>query len=249
MNEPLPHDHITPYGDPVASKKQQVAKMFDEIAGRYDRLNHVLSFGIHTGWRKKALRLLKNDHPKDILDVATGTGDLAIAAAKMLKPRRVVGIDISTQMLEVGKKKIEKEGLSNVIQLQNGDSETINFGGGSFDAVIVAFGVRNFENLDKGLKEMLRVLKPGGKLVVLEFSRPRLRIFRSLYNLYMGKIAPEIARLFSKNKKAYQYLDQSARVFPERQGFIEILNSNGYCETHFQTLSAGICCIYTGRKL
>jgi demethylmenaquinone methyltransferase/2-methoxy-6-polyprenyl-1,4-benzoquinol methylase len=248
MAKSLPHDSITPFNDRKTSKKEQVTNMFDNIAGRYDRLNRMLSAGIDVSWRKKAIRQLKGDKPQQILDVATGTADMAIIACRMLDPDKIIGIDISNRMLEHGRKKIEKEGLASCIQLQGGDSETINFPDNSFDAVMVAFGVRNFENLEKGLKEMLRVLKPGGKLLVLEFSRPRIKIFRSLYNLYMGIVAPEVARWFSQNKKAYQYLDQSARLFPERQAFVDILNSSGYSDTSFKPLSAGICCIYIGKK-
>jgi len=151
-------------------------------------------------------------------------------------------------MLEIGVKKVEKERLTQFIQLQSGDSETINFADNSFDAVMVAFGVRNFENLEIGLREMLRVLRPGGKLIILEFSRPRMRIFRSLYNLYMTIAASEVARWFSQNKKAYQYLNQSAKLFPDRHDFIEIIDRTGYSDTSFKSLSAGICCIYIGKK-
>ena len=245
----LPHDNVMPSNDPDKPKKQQMAEMFDRIAGRYDVTNRVLSAGIDTKWRKKAILQFKKDEPKQILDVATGTCDMAIISYKLLKPEKITGIDISEQMLKLGRKKVEKEGLTSVIELQTGDSETINFADNSFDAVTVAFGVRNFENLETGLKEMLRVLKPGGKLIVLEFSRPRIKIFRSLYNLYMSIIAPEVARWFSQNKKAYQYLNQSAKLFPERQNFVDILNSSGYSNTSFKPLSAGICCIYTGEKL
>jgi len=223
--------------------------MFDRVANRYDVLNRVLSAGIDIKWRKKAVLQLKNDKPKQILDVATGTCDMAIISYKLLRPEKITGIDISGEMLKVGRKKIEKEGLTSVIELQTGDSETINFADNSFDAVTVAFGVRNFENLESGLKEMLRVLKPGGKLIVLEFSRPRTKIFRSLYNLYMSIVAPEVARWISRNKKAYQYLNQSANLFPERQNFVDILNRTGYSNTSFKPLSAGICCIYIGEKL
>jgi len=248
MANSLPHDTITPFDDPKKPKKEQIAEMFDNIAGCYDRLNHVLSAGIDVNWRKKAINHLQEDKPERILDVATGTGDMAIMACELLKPQKIVGIDISEQMLELGRKKVEKEGLASVIDLQSGDSETIKFADNSFDAVMVAFGVRNFEKLENGLKEMLRVLKPGGKLVVLEFSRPRIKIFRSLYNLYMGIVAPEVARWFSQNKKAYQYLNQSAKLFPERQAFVDILTNSGYSNTSFKPLSAGICCIYIGQK-
>jgi len=248
MSNSLPHDSITPFDDSKKTKKEQIAEMFNNIASCYDRLNRVLSAGIDVSWRKKAISQLRNDRPGQILDVATGTGDMAIIAYRLLRSEKIIGIDISDQMLDLGRKKIEKEGLTSFIQLQRGDSETINFADNSFDAVMVAFGVRNFENLEDGLKEMLRVLKPGGKLVVLEFSRPRIKIFRSLYNLYMGIIAPEIARWFSQNKKAYQYLNQSAKLFPERQTFVEILDNAGYSDTSFKPLSAGICCIYIGKK-
>jgi demethylmenaquinone methyltransferase/2-methoxy-6-polyprenyl-1,4-benzoquinol methylase len=248
MAESLPHDKVTPFDDSGKTKKEQVAEMFDGIAGRYDLMNRFLSAGIDVRWRKKAISKLKKDRPRQILDVATGTGDMAIMAVDLLKPERITGIDISEQMLELGRKKVDKEGLTQFIQLLKGDSETINFPQNSFDAVMVAFGVRNFENLEDGLKEMLRVLKPGGKLVVLEFSRPRIRVFRSLYNLYMGIIAPEVARWFSQNKKAYLYLNQSAKLFPERQEFVDILKKLGYTDTEYKPLSAGICCIYCGRK-
>ncbi|HZJ58817.1 MAG TPA: bifunctional demethylmenaquinone methyltransferase/2-methoxy-6-polyprenyl-1,4-benzoquinol methylase UbiE [Chitinophagaceae bacterium] len=249
MADRLPHDNVTPFDDPDRSKKEQVAEMFDRVANRYDVMNRLLSAGIDIKWRKKAILQLKNDKPKQILDVATGTCDMAIISYKLLRPEKITGIDISGEMLKVGRKKIEKEGLTSVIELQTGDSETINFADNSFDAVTVAFGVRNFENLESGLKEMLRVLKPGGKLIVLEFSRPRTRIFRSLYNLYMSIVAPEVARWIARNKKAYQYLNQSANLFPERQNFVEILNRTGYSNTSFKPLSAGICCIYIGEKL
>jgi demethylmenaquinone methyltransferase/2-methoxy-6-polyprenyl-1,4-benzoquinol methylase len=249
MTTGLPHDDITPFNDPGRSKKQQIAEMFDRIASRYDITNRVLSAGIDMKWRRKAIRQLRKDQPRQILDVATGTCDMAIISCKLLRPEKITAIDISEQMLSLGRKKIEKEQLTSVIDLQKGDSETINFVENSFDAVTVAFGVRNFENLENGLKEMFRVLRPGGKLIVLEFSRPRIKIFRSLYNLYMSVVAPEVARWFSQNKKAYQYLNQSARLFPERQDFVDILNSIGYSNTSFKPLSAGICCIYIGEKL
>ena len=248
MTESLPHDNIKPYSDSNKGKKEQVAEMFDNIAGTYDRLNRMLSAGIDVGWRKKAILKLKKDKPGIVLDVATGTADMAILAQKLLRPDKIIGIDISEQMLEIGRKKVEKEGFSNFIQLQKVDSEAINFPENSFDAVTVAFGVRNFEHLENGLKEMLRVLRPGGKLVVLEFSRPRIKVFRSLYNLYMSIVAPEVARWFSRNKQAYQYLNHSAKVFPDGQDFINILKKVGFSNTEYKPLSTGICCIYCGRK-
>lgn len=247
MSKSLPHDHIIPYKDSEKTKKEQVAEMFDRIAGRYDFMNRFLSARTDIGWRKKAIRLLEKDNPQTILDIATGTADMAIMACKLLNPERIEGIDISPQMLEIGRKKIEKEGLVSKIQLQTGDSETINFGENTFDAGMVAFGVRNFENLEKGLAEILRVLKPGGQLVILEFSRPKQPV-RSLYNLYMGMIAPQLARWFKQNKEAYQYLCESANAFPERQHIVEILNKVGFSSTRYKSLSLGICCIYSGRK-
>jgi demethylmenaquinone methyltransferase/2-methoxy-6-polyprenyl-1,4-benzoquinol methylase len=244
----MPHDHIIPYKNSQKTKKEQVAEMFDRIAGKYDVLNHFLSARTDIHWRKKAIRELKKDNPKYILDVATGTADMALMACRILKPEKVIGIDISEQMLELGRKKIEKERLTSIIQLQAGDSETINLRENTFDAVMVAFGIRNFENLEKGLAEMLRVLKPGGRLVILEFSRPRRRMIRSIYNLYMGIVAPELARLFRQNKEAYQYLCVSANTFPDRYLFTDILNKVGFTDTGYKPLSLGICCIYTGRK-
>jgi demethylmenaquinone methyltransferase/2-methoxy-6-polyprenyl-1,4-benzoquinol methylase len=248
MSNPLPHDHIIPYKDSGKSKKEQVAEMFNRIADRYDFMNRFLSARTDIGWRKKAIRLLKKDSPQTILDVATGTGDMALMAYSMLEPKKIVGIDISEQMLEVGRKKIEKEGLADKIELQSGDSETINFAENTFDAVMAAFGVRNFENLENGLAEMCRVLKPGGQLVILEFSKPRRKAVRSLYNLYMGIVAPQVARWFRQNKEAYDYLCESSNAFPDRDRFIEILNKVGFSDTQFKSLSLGICCIYSGRK-
>ena len=222
--------------------------MFDRIAGRYDFMNRFLSAGIDVSWRIKAIKEFKKDHPQHILDVATGTADMAIRACKMLNPRKITGIDISAKMLEIGRQKVEKEGLSGKIELLQGDSETINFADNTFDAVMVAFGVRNFEHLEKGMSEILRVMKPGAQLIVLEFSKPRIPGVRTLYNFYMGVVAPQIAKLFNQNKRAYQYLNESAKAFPDRKNFIEVLNNAGYSETSFKPLTLGICCIYRGRK-
>jgi demethylmenaquinone methyltransferase/2-methoxy-6-polyprenyl-1,4-benzoquinol methylase len=243
----LPHDHITPYRESTKSKKEQVAEMFDRIAGRYDFMNHFLSARTDVGWRKKAISWLKKDNPRQIIDIATGTADMAIRASRLLRPDRIEGIDISPQMLEIGKKKVEKEGLAGLIHLQLGDSETINFRENTFDAGMVAFGIRNFENLEKGLSEILRVLKPGGQLVILEFSKPKQPV-RSFYNFYMGTVAPLMARWFSKNQAAYDYLCESANAFPDRENLVEILKNIGYSDTRYKSLSLGICCIYSGRK-
>ncbi|MDB5197106.1 MAG: ubiE [Flaviaesturariibacter sp.] len=241
------HDNIKPFSE-EGTKTQQVSEMFDKIAGRYDFMNRFLSAGIDTVWRKKAIDRFKKDHPQLMLDVATGTADMAIRAAKTLNPRKIIGIDISPKMLEIGRQKVEKENLGTQIELHSGDSETINFADATFDAVMVAFGVRNFERLEKGLGEILRVMKPGAQLVVLEFSKPMLPGVREFYNLYMGIIAPQMAKWFNQNKKAYQYLNESSKAFPDRQQFIDILNSVGYIHTSYKPLSLGICCIYVGRK-
>lgn len=248
MSQPLPHDTIIPFKDSGKSKKEQVAEMFDKIAGKYDVMNRFLSARTDIGWRKKAIHLLKKDNPQHILDVATGTADMALLAYKLLQPAQITGIDISEGMLELGRKKIEKEQLGEKIHLQHGDSETINFADNTFDAVMVAFGVRNFENLENGLAEMLRVLKPGGRLVVLEFSKPRQKAVKRFYNLYMSIVAPQVARWFKQNKEAYQYLNESANAFPDRQLFTDILKKVGYTHTDCKPLSFGICCIYSGRK-
>jgi len=242
------HDTIVPDAGSLLTKKDQVANMFDNIAFRYDFLNRFLSAGIDIQWRKKAIRELKNLKPQMILDVATGTADVAILTQKILKPKQIIGIDISDGMLNIGRDKLAKLSLQNSIELRNGDSETINFANNTFDAITVAFGVRNFENLQKGLAEMLRVLKPGGKLVVLEFSKPKQFGFKAFYNLYMNTIAPNIGQIFSKNKKAYAYLNESVQAFPEREQFITIMNEVGYTNTYFKPLSLGICCVYCGTK-
>jgi demethylmenaquinone methyltransferase / 2-methoxy-6-polyprenyl-1,4-benzoquinol methylase len=242
------HDNVVPYKDSDRSKKQQVAAMFDDIAFKYDFLNRFLSAGIDIKWRKKAIKQLSTLAPKKILDVATGTADVALMASGILKPEKIVGIDISEGMLEVGRKKIEKAGLQHIIELLNGDSETINFEDSSFDAVTVAFGVRNFQHLEKGLSEIYRVLKPGGKLVVLEFSKPKMPGVKGMYNLYMKIVCPNVGKLFSKNRNAYKYLDESIQKFPEGKNFTNILDNLGYKNSYCKTLSLGICSIYCGTK-
>ena len=242
------HDTIVPFKDSTDSKKKQVEKMFDKIAFRYDFLNHFLSAGIDVGWRKKTIKQLRSLNPKSILDVATGTGDMAILANKLLTAEKITGIDISEGMLEIGKKKIEKLGLQHRVELLKGDSETILFDNNSFDAVTVAFGVRNFQDLELGLTEIKRVLKPGGKLVVLEFTKPKLPVIKNFYNLYLTLIAPMIGRVISKNKNAYQYLNDSVQKFPEGKDFVQILNKLGYKNASCKTLSLGISSIYCGEK-
>ncbi len=241
------HDKVVPDTSSTKTKKEQVAEMFDTIAPRYDVLNRFLSMGIDRGWRKKALAVLKNLRPKLILDVATGTGDVAIMAANMLQPEKIIGIDISEGMLAGGRKKIQQQGLHTVIQLQSGDSETINYPPNTFDAVTVAFGVRNFENLEKGLSEIHRVLKPGGRLVVLEFSKPLIPGFRQICNWYVGFVSPKIAGTIS-NKKAYQYLNRSIKAFPEGKDFVAVLDKTGFKHTTCKPLTLGVCSIYCGDK-
>ncbi len=242
------HDKVVPYKDSTLSKKDQVAGMFNDIAKRYDFLNRFLSIGIDVGWRKKALQQLEANHPQHILDVATGTADVAILANTILKPEKIIGIDISDGMLEIGRQKIDKLGFTHTITLLNGDSEAIKFPDDSFDAVTVAFGVRNFQHLEAGLTEIKRVLKPGGKLVVLEFSKPTSPLVRLLYNFYMKIVTPSMGKLFSKNAAAYQYLDASIQKFPEGKAFVSVLNNIEYKNTYHKKLTLGICSIYCGIK-
>lgn len=246
--EKYAHDGVVPQKDSSLSKKEQVADMFDNIAFRYDFLNRFLSAGIDITWRKKAIRQLSSLQPKKMLDVATGTADVALMTYDILKPTNIIGIDISEGMLDLGRQKIAAKGLQNVIQLYKGDSENISFEDNSFDAITVAFGVRNFQNLLKGLQEMKRVLQPGGKLVVLEFSKPKNIAFKQFYNLYMNVIAPSFGKLFAKNKDAYQYLNNSVQAFPEGQTFLNIMHEAGFTQTYLKSLSLGICTIYCGVK-
>lgn len=242
------HDTVVPYKDSDLSKKEQVAGMFDAIAGKYDFLNRFLSAGIDTRWRKKAIAYLQDAQPRKVLDVATGTGDVAIMTAHLLKPDKIIGIDISEGMLQIGRKKLEKAGLDSIIELSKGDSEAINFGENTFDAVTVAFGVRNFQHLEKGLSEIRRVLKPGGKLVILEFSKPKMPFVSFFYNFYMKIVTPNMGKLFSKNRSAYKYLDESIKKFPEGKNFTKILDNIGFKKTFSKALSLGICTIYCGVK-
>jgi demethylmenaquinone methyltransferase/2-methoxy-6-polyprenyl-1,4-benzoquinol methylase len=268
------HDRIVPFKDSELGKKQQVAAMFDKIAFRYDFVNRFLSGGIDIYWRRRAIRALAGKQEKargaagagtgvgagvmvatesgaaekTILDVATGTADMAIMMARYLPASRITGIDISTGMLEIGRQKINRLQLAGKITLQTGDSEAIHFPDNHFDAATVAFGVRNFENLEKGLQEMLRVLKPGGRLVVLEFSQPKTPGIRQVYDLYLRLIAPNVGKMVSSNREAYQYLNDSVKAFPEGENFIRILEAAGYNNTRLHRLSLGICSLYIGEK-
>jgi demethylmenaquinone methyltransferase/2-methoxy-6-polyprenyl-1,4-benzoquinol methylase len=239
---------VIPYKNSNAPKHKQVAEMFDNIAPKYDFLNHFLSLNIDKIWRRKAIRKLSPLRPKTLLDVACGTGDLAITAYRILKLEKIIGIDISDGMLNVGRKKIEEKSLTEKISLQNGDSENIEFPEHQFDAVTAAFGVRNFENLERGLCEMFRVLKPGGELVVLEFSRPQRFPIKQLYHLYFFKILPGIGKIFSRDMSAYTYLPESVYQFPYGSEFCAILKKIGFAKVEYQNLAFGIASVYHAKK-
>lgn len=240
---------VKPYLEKEEAKKEQVAEMFDNIAHSYDFLNHFFSLGIDVLWRKKALRILRQENPKIILDVATGTADFALEAVRMnLDPDQIIGVDISAGMLEVGRKKIKKKGLEKIIQLKQGDSENLPFTENTFDAFTVAFGVRNFENLEAGLKDMLRVMKPGGLGVILEFSKPRSFPMKQLFGFYFRFIMPTIGKLVSKDKRAYTYLPESVNAFPEGEDFLKIMEACGYRSVSRKKLTGGIATIYLGKK-
>lgn len=238
---------IVPYKDQNNSKKEQVATMFNNISKRYDLLNHLLSLGIDIYWRKQAIRMLKSEKPKSILDIATGTADFAIEALA-LQPDKVVGVDISEGMLDVGRKKLKRMQLSDKIELKLGDSEKLPFDDNIFDAIIVGFGVRNFENLEQGLTDMYRVLKPGGSVVILEFSKPQKFPFKQLYNFYFKSVLPIIGRIVSKDQSAYTYLPESVQAFPNGEAFLKVLNKTGFKNTICRALTFGISSIYMAKK-
>ncbi|MDE0535158.1 bifunctional demethylmenaquinone methyltransferase/2-methoxy-6-polyprenyl-1,4-benzoquinol methylase UbiE [Tenacibaculum sp. L6] len=240
-------ENIKPYKDSELGKKEQVAKMFDNISEDYDGLNRVISFGIDVSWRKKVVKLIGENNPKQILDIATGTGDLALMMSE-LNPERIVGLDISEGMLQVGRQKVAKANLSNKIEMVVGDSENIPFPDNTFDAITVSFGVRNFENLDKGITEILRVLKPGGKFVVLETSNPTKFPFKQGYKFYTNFILPVIGKLFSKDKVAYAYLSETANSFPFGEAFNNILQKNGFKNAKNIPVTFGVASIYTALK-
>ncbi len=238
---------VKPYKNSDLSKKAQVAQMFDNISEKYDFLNHFLSMGIDVGWRKKVVKIIGEQNPDSILDIATGTGDLAIMMSE-LNAKKIVGLDLSEGMLTVGKKKIATKKLDNLISMIQGDSENLPFNDNYFDAITVAFGVRNFENLDKGLSEILRVLKPKGKLVVLEFSKPQGYIMKPLYGFYSNYILPLLGKLISEDKSAYTYLPESVAAFPYGHAFDEILKNIGFKAIENQPVSFGIATIYAASK-
>ncbi|MFD1256466.1 bifunctional demethylmenaquinone methyltransferase/2-methoxy-6-polyprenyl-1,4-benzoquinol methylase UbiE [Mucilaginibacter terrae] len=239
---------VTPYQNQHTTKKEQVADMFNNISKTYDFLNHFLSLGIDIIWRKIAINELKALKPKRILDVATGTGDFAFEALTILKPEKIIGVDISAGMLKIADEKILKRNLNDKFEVRLGDSEKLPFADNEFDALTVAYGVRNFENLENGLADMFRVLKPGGKAVVLEFSKPKGFPVKQLYNFYFKYITPGIGKLFSKDARAYSYLPESVAAFPDGKDFVALMNKVGFKSTKNRPLTFGICSIYTGIK-
>lgn len=241
---------LTPYGaDAGGSKREQVAHMFDQIAPKYDFLNHFFSLGIDVLWRKKAVRMLRREQPKRVMDMATGTADFALETRRMLGAGvHVTGVDISPGMLEVGRKKVARQMWTDSITLVEGDSVSLPYADGAFDAYTVAFGVRNFEDLSGGLREMARVLKPGGLGIILEFSRPRKFPMKQLFGFYFKRIMPTVGRWVSRDSQAYTYLPESVAIFPEGDAFLEILRKNGYEEVQATPLTGGIATIYRARK-
>ncbi|OAQ40705.1 bifunctional demethylmenaquinone methyltransferase/2-methoxy-6-polyprenyl-1,4-benzoquinol methylase [Pedobacter psychrophilus] len=241
-------ENVTPYKNEELTKKEQVANMFNNISKTYDFLNHFLSLGIDIIWRKQAINELVKDQPQTILDVATGTGDFAFEALEKLKPKKIIGVDISQGMLNIADEKIIKRGKSDVFEVKLGDSEKLLFDNDSFDAVTVAYGVRNFENIEKGIADMLRVLKPNGKAVILEFSKPKAFPVKQLYNFYFNYVTPTVGKVFSKDASAYSYLPESVAAFPDGEKFTALMDKVGYKNTKCKPLAFGICSIYTGTK-
>ncbi|KAA9339639.1 bifunctional demethylmenaquinone methyltransferase/2-methoxy-6-polyprenyl-1,4-benzoquinol methylase UbiE [Hymenobacter busanensis] len=239
---------VVPYKDDPTGKKSQVAHMFNSIAGKYDFLNHFLSAGTDIYWRRKAVGELRQLRPARILDIATGTGDFAFETLRVGPEVQVTGVDISEGMLEVGRRKVRERGLGHRIELQLGDSENLPFDDNTFDAVTASFGVRNFENLPQGLAEMRRVLRPGGKLVILEFSKPRTFPFKQAYNFYFRHILPVFGKLISKDQSAYTYLPESVQAFPDGPAFLAVLQQVGFTSPQWQPLTFGISSIYTATK-
>ena len=241
------NDNITPYKASNLGKKEQVTKMFDTISGNYDSLNRVISFGIDVTWRKNVLKLIAEKNPKNILDIATGTGDLAILMANT-NAEKIIGLDISAGMLEIGKQKVAQKQLNDKIEMVLGDSEKIPFEDNYFDAITVAFGVRNFEDLELGLSEILRVLKPNGRFVILETSVPTKFPFKQGYHFYTKNILPLIGRLFSKDKAAYSYLSESASNFPYGEALNNILRKVGFIDVKDMPQTFGVATIYSASK-
>ncbi|MBO4811558.1 MAG: bifunctional demethylmenaquinone methyltransferase/2-methoxy-6-polyprenyl-1,4-benzoquinol methylase UbiE [Prevotella sp.] len=237
---------IKPYHD--GEKAQQVEAMFDHIAPSYDKLNHRLSWNIDRGWRRKAIAALLPYQPQSLLDIATGTGDFAIMAAQMLKPQKLIGADISEGMMDVGKKKVEKLGLQYVIKFAHEDCLNLSFAENSFDAVTAAFGIRNFADLEQGLREMCRVLRPGGHLSIVELTTPVKFPMKQLFKVYSHTVLPVYGRIVSKDKSAYSYLRRTIEAFPQGERMMDILRQTGFKETSFKRLTAGICTMYLATK-
>lgn len=242
-----PQEYIKPYGND-GKKSEQVEQMFDNIAPAYDQLNHTLSLGIDKSWRRKAIDWLKPYRPQRIMDVATGTGDFAILACRELQPEHLVGTDISEGMMNVGREKVKKAGLSGKISFAREDCTSLSFADHSFDAITVAFGVRNFEDLDKGLSEMCRVLKPGGHLVILELTTPERFPMKQLFAVYSRLVIPTLGKLFSKDNSAYTYLPQTIKAFPQGEVMKGVISRAGFGEVRFRRLTFGICTLYTATK-
>lgn len=240
-------EKINPYEDGV-EKAQQVEQMFNNIAPTYDKLNHRLSWNIDKGWRKKAIRSLKPFEPKVLLDIATGTGDFAILAAQMLHPDKLIGADISEGMMAIGREKVKTAGLQQVISFEKEDCTNLSYPEASFDAVIAAFGIRNFANLDKGLAEMCRVLKPGGHLSIVELTSPVSFPMKQLFHIYSHTVLPIYGRLISKDTSAYSYLTKTIEAFPQGERMVEILKKAGFSEASFKRLTFGICTMYFATK-
>lgn len=241
-----PQEHVKPYSQD-GRKVEQVERMFDHIAPAYDRLNHTLSWGIDRAWRRRAIRWLRPFAPQRIMDVATGTGDFALLACRMLRPAELVGTDISEGMMQVARQKVREAGLDGRIRFRREDCEALTFADATFDAVTVAFGIRNFEHLDRGLREMCRVLRPGGHLVILELSTPERFPMRQLYRLY-SRLIPLAGRLISHDHSAYTYLPESIRAFPQGEVMQQSIRRAGFSEVKFQRLTAGICTLYMATK-
>ncbi|MVZ64332.1 bifunctional demethylmenaquinone methyltransferase/2-methoxy-6-polyprenyl-1,4-benzoquinol methylase UbiE [Sphingobacterium sp. DK4209] len=238
---------VKPY-NPEGGKKEQVADMFNNISKTYDLLNRFMTMGIDTIWRKKAIRTLKPLHPQLILDVATGTGDFALESIRILNPKKIIGVDISQGMLDVAAEKAKKKGLTDQFEVRLGDSESLPFDDNTFDAVTVAFGVRNFENLEQGLSDIRRVLKPGGKAIILELSNPTAFPIKQLFRFYFHKVVPAMGKLISKDNRAYEYLPESVAKFPDGERFAAITDKVGFASCNVRPQTFGFCTIYECNK-
>lgn len=242
-----PQEQIKPYRS-EGKKTKQIEQMFDHIAPTYDKLNHTLSWNIDRCWRKRAIRCLAPSHPRSILDVATGTGDFAIQACRILQPKELIGVDISEKMMRVARTKVRVAGFERCISFRKEDVAALSFPSNRFDAVIVAFGVRNFENLDAGLQEMHRVLRENGRMIILELGTPQCFPMKQLYKLYSESVIPLLGRLFSKDGKAYRYLPDSVKAFPQGEKMIGIMHKAGFKDATWKRLTGGLCALYIATK-